>query len=261
MESLKAQKVIDRAIFALTVPRKQARKEDLIIWFGGWDTEQFPSESAFTFVPANTTGGKWGFDLTQASFGSLSFPDAKAVIDTSEAKLIVPKAVYDKIAAVICPLLECKGDPHEEILGETTHESLENTFLKFTLGDVKFSLSIADLVFRVSQKKTGTYDFLQLDWKAGVKEWRLGHSFLMNNYTLFDLENGRVGFTSKRDPVFGFWRKYWFYALFGIVALVILAVLGIKVLLARDVPKPEQEPLLPRRTQQPANPSGPADNP
>lgn len=224
VENLKRLGLISRAVFAVYLGKYL---ELPVLSFGTWDLQRYSTSPDFTYLQADISAGLWAFTVANAAFGNITLQSASspAAIDSSEKKLVVPKAVYDPIRKAICDNVECFGDNHS--VGFTC-SNLPNSLrpnLTFTLNSLPVTISPDFYLGIRIRKKSLDKCILQLDWREAQETWLLGFPLMRSNYLLFDVETGVVGVAAARQeddiPQWVFW----------LLALGVLVVLGTLVLM------------------------------
>lgn len=168
--------------------------------------------------------------MTKAAFGNATLQSvpSPAIIDSSEKKLVVPKAVYDPIRKAICDNVACFGNNHSVGFSCSNLPSSLRPNLTLTLNDVPITIS-SDFYLGIRiRKKSLDKCILQLDWREEQDTWLLGFPFMRSNYLLFDVENGVVGVAAARqeDEV-----PQWVFWLLAAGVLVVLGILVVMLLL------------------------------
>ncbi|TQS37699.1 hypothetical protein Golomagni_01817 [Golovinomyces magnicellulatus] len=184
LNTVVASKTLKSNLFGISLSRNKDGNNTGVINFGAPDTSRFTGE--IKYYPLVGDNGAWEIELASAGFGSVQFPIAqKVLLDTGTSFIFAPLDLSNKM--------------HELIVGAKTSNGGANWHVPCaTTIDMVFKLG-SDLYTIPSTMWVGlpTSDGLCLSSLCGTDlndgAWVLGDMFLKNYYTIFDVDNRRIG--------------------------------------------------------------------
>lgn len=192
MQALTAQKLIKQNVFGLSISRA-GDHGDGEITFGSWDTSKFKGD--LNWLPSVTKESYWqiafdsaGLDGNVDLFGS----GRTAVIDSGTSSIFLPPAD----ATTLCS--KTKGCVS---MGEESSVPCDTTInLVIKFASKSYTIPPKDWIGATipGSKNMCTSNIIGRQ-VFGANDWLLGDIFLKNVYSVFDLEQSRVGFGSM-DP-------------------------------------------------------------
>ena len=210
MDTLKSQGLIEEAVFGVYL-NDNGYSEDSTdlqsnIILGGFDVEKYTSNGTLTFLKVYSQLGYWAVSLEGVSYGSqaLTMNSVMAIVDTGTSFIIGPQ---DEIMQFLQPLLSegmCSSTAAGIYCDCGKKYSLSDySDLVFTLGGYQFTVPAESYMWQ-----QGSQCMLLVGSLQEVGMWILGDVFLRNYYTIFDMDNQRVGFAgnvhkSKRSSRLG----------------------------------------------------------
>ena len=200
VDNLKTQGVIDDAIFGVYLNDNGFTEDDTDlqsnIIIGGFDLEKYAKEnSTFVYVKTDRRMGYWAVGLQGVSYGGdrLTLESKLAIIDTGTSYLIGPE---NEVYQFISPLLSSKkcASTASGITCDcgATYDFSDYSDLIFTLGGDIFTVPPESYMWRV-----GNQCFLLVSSMPDLPMWILGDVFLRNYYTVFDMDQERIGFAGS----------------------------------------------------------------
>ncbi|RKF81672.1 Aspartic-type endopeptidase ctsD [Golovinomyces cichoracearum] len=191
LNSVIASKTLKSNLFGISLSRDKDGNNTGVINFGTPDTSRLSGE--IKYYPLVGDNGAWEIELASAGFGSAQFPIAqKVLLDTGTSYIFAP--------------LELSIKMHELIVGAKTMNGGANWHVPCgTTVDMVFKLG-SDLYTIPSTMWIGppTSDGLCLSTLCGTDLndgfWVLGDIFLKNYYTIFDIDNRRIGIANVHIP-------------------------------------------------------------
>ncbi|KAK9875095.1 hypothetical protein WA026_005890 [Henosepilachna vigintioctopunctata] len=196
-DNIIAQKQLDNAIFSFYLNRNPNEEDGGEIVFGGIDSSRYKGD--ISYVPVDVKG-YWQFKMDAASSGSVAVCEGgcEAVADTGTSMIMVPKADMAKLHKVLGGTKVPGQDLDEYIIDCNKIESMPS--VEFTIGGKQFVLEAKDYVVKTGEGpiEECILGFVGDDMKtrSGLI-WILGDVFIGKYYTVFDMENDRVGFAES----------------------------------------------------------------
>jgi hypothetical protein len=184
----------DQLVFALYLNREvkfSYAKENSTLNFGNLNISRFSEDSAFTYVQADLSNGTWKVPVTSAALGGEAIAENSKVglLSSTQSKLVVPSKVYNAMRKAICDDYSCSNFDNKTVWHCSTAPSFDD--LTFSIGGVQVTFTSDEYTRRKAKA-------CSLDLEEG-DNWVLGTSFLTKYYTVFDLEQGRVGFAKAKQ--------------------------------------------------------------
>lgn len=194
VQTLKAQGVIDKAIFSFYLNDNDFSDEDVEprseVMIGGYDAAKYTSSQTIHWMKVFNSG-YWSITLSKVKFGDayLEGPAAVAIIDTGTSLLIGPsdqvaqinKAIFKKhndyCATTDEGLTLCECDKIKDIKG-----------LSFIFERKEYYIASKHLFLEVF----GFCVMLVQPWDEDI--WILGNVFLRRYYSIYDMDNLQIGF-------------------------------------------------------------------
>ena len=194
LTNLKKQKIIEKAIFSvfLTDNKDSDKKSSILI--GGYDLEKYGKGGTIQYVETYAQTGFWVIPLKSIKVGddSIGRSSIAAIIDTGTSYILSPNEEIVEVMYWISKYGKC-ALIYDSLVCECTQTDWDTVFpnLTFGIGDYSFSLKPK------SYFKRENGECVLLVKSLGPKNfWILGDVFLRNFYTIFDMENNKIGFVS-----------------------------------------------------------------
>ncbi|KAJ9141860.1 Aspartic-type endopeptidase [Pleurostoma richardsiae] len=190
METVKGDKLLKSNIFSVSLSRSSDGTNTGEITFGATNPDKFTGDIGYTSV-SSSAGGDWAISMGDVAFDGkkAGLPDRLAYIDTGTSYVFGPS---DDVVAI-----------HKNIPGASSSDDGQ-TFtvpcstklpIVITFSGVDYSVSPKDWVSSPSSSGVCTSNIYGHEVVQGA--WLLGDLFLKNVYTVFDVDQGRIGFASK----------------------------------------------------------------
>ena len=191
--ALKNAKLVDSNVFAVSLSRSADGFNDGEITFGGPNPDKFAGDISYTPVDPKHHGS-WAITMDDAEVNGkpVGVTDKLAYIDTGTTYAFAPAADVKKLYEAI-PGAEADGQGVTWTLPCDTKASLALSF-----GGKTFPVSAKDFLSGPDEEKKCTGNIYGLEVVKGA--WLLGDLFLKNVYTVFDMDQARIGFASKPTP-------------------------------------------------------------
>ncbi|CAG9319917.1 unnamed protein product [Blepharisma stoltei] len=229
--SLKKQKKIEKAVFGVYLGDENGdQKISSNIILGGYDLAKYARDEYITWTKVYSDSGFWTVRLTSVSVGNDEISirtSVLAIVDTGTSLIIAPGGEITQINRLISLNKYC-----EEYEGYTVcdcgdkHNIDEYPDLILGIGEIYLSISP-----RTYFKKFGSFCKSLLVSNGNKNFWVLGDVFLRNYYTIFDMDNERIGFVTSINMQIK--EKKTYYFLFIIAGILVLIALSIGVWLKK----------------------------
>jgi hypothetical protein len=211
----------DKLVYALYLNQEEGgwiSKENSTLNFGNLNISRFSEASVFTYVQADKSESTWKVPVTKPVLGSQAIAENTRIglLSTTQSKLVVPSNVYTALYGAICDswFRTCINRQGDILWNCTSTPQSWFDDLTFSIGAVQVTLTSEEYTRKSSYK----YDYCSLHFMEG-DNWVLGTSFLAKYYTVFDLEQGRVGFApAKHEREMTWW--------FLVIVIVVVALLA-----------------------------------
>lgn len=188
--ALKNAKLVDSNVFAVSLSRNADGLNDGEITFGGPNPDKFTGDISYTPVDPKHHGS-WAIIMDDAEVNGkpVGVEDKLAYIDTGTTYAFAPAADVKKLYDAI-PGAKADDQGVTWTLPCDTKASLALSF-----GGKMFPVSAKDFMSGPDKDKKCTGSIYGLEVVKGA--WLLGDLFLKNVYTVFDMDEARIGFASK----------------------------------------------------------------
>lgn len=188
--ALKNAKLVDSNVFAVSLSRGADGTNDGEITFGGPNPDKFTGDISYAPVDPKHHGS-WAITMDDASVNGkpVGVKDKLAYIDTGTTYAFAPAADVKKLYEAI-PGAKADEEGVTWTLPCDTKASLALSF-----GGETFPVSAKDFMSGPDKDKRCIGNIYGLEVVKGA--WLLGDLFLKNVYTVFDMDQARIGFASK----------------------------------------------------------------
>eukprot|EP00735_Rhodelphis_limneticus_P009069 TRINITY_DN2519_c0_g1::TRINITY_DN2519_c0_g1_i1::g.19236::m.19236 TRINITY_DN2519_c0_g1::TRINITY_DN2519_c0_g1_i1::g.19236 ORF type:complete len:394 (+),score=73.07,sp/O93428/CATD_CHIHA/47.18/1e-125,Asp/PF00026.18/4.1e-116,TAXi_N/PF14543.1/2.5e-09,TAXi_C/PF14541.1/1.4e-05,A1_Propeptide/PF07966.7/0.00022,Asp_protease_2/PF13650.1/0.95,Asp_protease_2/PF13650.1/7.7 TRINITY_DN2519_c0_g1_i1:109-1290(+) len=189
------QKLIKDQIFSFWLARGGSTQQGGIITFGGVDPELYTGDIHYVQLSSKTY---WQFTADDMKINGESVANGKfeAIADTGTSLITGPSHLIvelnKKLGADVSPL----GTATVDCSKRSAMPEIE-----FVLNGKTFTLSSDDYIIEAKMfgKSQCISGFMGLDMPSGRELWILGDVFIGKYYTVFDMENSRVGFATSKQ--------------------------------------------------------------
>ncbi|RPB04184.1 acid protease [Choiromyces venosus 120613-1] len=191
LDELVNNRFIDEKLFAIALARHTDAVNDGVVNFGAIDADLF--EGQLNFIPSVSQHGLWEIKVDDISIDGrgAGLSGRTAVIDSGTSLVLLPPADALKLHAII-PGAETNGDTFAVPCDTTSN-------IEFTFGGVKYKVPPQDYVSdKINAEKNICQSLVAGRQILGKNMWLLGDVFLKNVYSVFDLDNGRVGLAPRK---------------------------------------------------------------
>ncbi|KAG1449467.1 hypothetical protein G6F56_008633 [Rhizopus delemar] len=185
--------LIDQNVFSFWLNNVTSGEEESggELVFGGTNPDHFVGEISWSPV---TRKGYWEIELENTKFNNetMNMGAIGAAIDTGTSLLIAPTAVTDYVNTQIGAVMDQYG---QYTLDCATIPSLPEFCFVFSGKD--FCLQGKDYVLNIQNECISGFVAMDIPPPAGPL-WIVGDVFLRKFYSIYDLDNNRVGFAEPR---------------------------------------------------------------
>ena len=213
----------DKLVFALFLNQKvkfSSAMENSTLNFGNLNISRFSEESAFTYIQADLSDNTWKVPVTAPALGGEAIAENIKVglLSTTQGRLVVPSKVFRAVYGAICDFEDSCTTLENKIEWHCSKKIPSLDDLTFSIGGVQVTFTSEEYVRRES--KTCSLYLEEGD------NWVLGTSFLTKYYTVFDLEQRRVGFAAAKHE---HETSGWFIAILIVVFVLLIAFVSAMV--------------------------------
>jgi hypothetical protein len=184
METVVAQKVLKANIFGVSISRSSDGVNNGVINFGAPDSSQFTGSLSYSPVITNSEGD-WAIQMDDVGFGDASagVGSKSAYIDTGTSFIFAPDADCKKFHDIVPGAQSTDGTTY-------TVPCTTTTPLTITFGSNTYTISPKDWVAPMAN---GACTSNVYGHEVVEGAWLLGDTYLKNVYTVFDVDQNRVG--------------------------------------------------------------------
>lgn len=187
MQSIKSDKVLTSNIFSVSLNRASDGANTGDITFGGTDSSKYTGDITYTSVDS-AADGSWAIPVDDMGFGTkeAGVTDVLAYVDTGTSYAFGPSKDVAALHALV---------PGASSTDNVTFTAPCDTDLPLTVtfSGVAHSVSAEDWLSSASSKGVCTSNFYGQEVIKGA--FLLGDVFLKNVYTVFDVDESRIGKT------------------------------------------------------------------
>ncbi|KAI9889516.1 MAG: hypothetical protein M1814_005210 [Vezdaea aestivalis] len=193
LDALYNSKQITQRIFGIRLSRTADGKDDGEITFGGYDPSAFTGP--VNWNPTVKTSNYWSIQLSSSSVndGRSSSTSKTAIIDSGLSIMVLPvddaNTLMSQFPGYTTSTNQAGGV--EYYLPCNTKGSINLTF-----GSVTYAITEKDFLATQYRNEAGLC-YVNLNGKTMSGDWYIGDPFMRNVYTIYDVENSRIGFGRK----------------------------------------------------------------
>jgi hypothetical protein len=189
LTTLKNQSLIDERVFGVNLGRSADPNDEGSITFGGVDSSKYNGDIVYTDLQNHPTFWQIDVESTVLNGQVINFANKSAIVDTGTTLIIMPPDDALKLHGQI---------PGSETDGTNFAIPCNTTVtLEFQFGGVLWPITSQDFIGGPTQNdKTMCATNVQ-GLTLQDENWVLGDVFLKTVYTVFDMDNQRVGFANK----------------------------------------------------------------
>lgn len=192
LTTLKNQSLIDERVFGVNLGRAKNPDDEGSITFGGYDEDKFDGDIVWTSVIEDSVLWTIPVDSTRLSGTELTFNSTRnAVVDTGTTLIVMPP---DDALSLHSYISGAQTDGSNYAVPCSTNMTLQLGF-----GGAVWTIDTSDMVGSpVSDGSDMCASNVQGIDFAGGSTWLVGDVFLKNVYSVFDMDQRRVGFANKK---------------------------------------------------------------
>lgn len=196
IENLKDTGVIEKSMFSVFLSDNgfgnSNSNPDSMVIIGGYDLNKYAKSESIIYVPVYSVTGYWTVRLSQIIIDEkkLILASSTAIIDTGTSLLLGPSYEVNQIYSYLTKSFGCKmSSTYLNCDCESSYDISEYPNLYFGFDDKLFGLAPHNYFM-----KSGSQCQLLLTSLGDTAMWVIGDVFLRKYYTIYDLDNSRVGF-------------------------------------------------------------------
>ncbi|KAI9789668.1 MAG: hypothetical protein M1816_005843 [Peltula sp. TS41687] len=191
MDVLKSQKKLQSSLFGINLQRFADNSNDGVVNFGDWDRSKVDGD--VTWVSTLSKTGPWEVPIDDAGVNNkaIKFTGKSAIMDTGSSFILLPPDDAKKLHDLI---------PRARQTGETFEIPCSaNAVMQFIFAGVPFNMTAKDYLGKPS---VGDFCYSQIIGRQafGSDQWLFGDAFLKSVYSIYDVDQNRMGFGNKRLP-------------------------------------------------------------
>lgn len=192
MDVLKSQKKLQSSLFGISLQRQADNSNDGVINFGDWDRSKVEGDVAWVNTTSKT--GPWEVPVDDAGVNDTAakLTGKSAIIDTGSSFILLPPDDAKKLHDLI---------PRARQTGETFEMPCSSdVVIQFTFGGVPFNMTSKDYLGKPS---IGDFCYSHIIGRQafGPDQWLIGDAFLKSVYSIYDLDQNRMGMENEK-PLF-----------------------------------------------------------
>ncbi|RYP14998.1 hypothetical protein DL765_005995 [Monosporascus sp. GIB2] len=188
LSTIKDAGLLDKNVFGVSLSRASDGPNDGEITFGAANKDRYEGEITYASL---VKGDSWAIPLDDVTVDSrpVGLKGKTAYIDTGTTYAFAPKdqvaALFDKVPGA------SSGDDGSSY----TAPCDSKVSIAFTFAGASWNISSADLLSATPKENVCTANIFGIEVVKG--SWLLGDVFLKNVYSVFDLDESRIGFAAK----------------------------------------------------------------
>ncbi|KAK6535121.1 hypothetical protein TWF694_001603 [Orbilia ellipsospora] len=189
LDNLVSQNIVSKRVFGVYLQRTADGLKNGSVIFGTVDSSRIDGGAdALKYYSLNGTGGLWSIRMDDVVIDNqnIDFGGRSVIIDTGTALILIPPNDALKLHQHI---------PGTKSNGETFYIPCDTQLsLEFQFGNDKYSISFRDYV-GAKIDSAGTLCLSLIVGRSVVRDgaWLIGDVFLRNVYSVFDMDNLRIG--------------------------------------------------------------------
>ncbi|KAJ5484986.1 Aspartic-type endopeptidase ctsD [Penicillium diatomitis] len=188
MDVVADKKLLPANIVGFSLSRAKDHKNDGEVNFGAVDTTKF--DGNISYIPTSTKTWTIPMDDAYVDGKPLGLTNRAATIDTGTTYILIPPADAAALFAHV---------PNSYRSGENFIIPCNSTAtIEFAFAGIKYSILPEDYIGASSTG--GCVATIVGHESSGPNDWLVGDVFLKNVYSVFDFDNGHIGFGALASP-------------------------------------------------------------
>ncbi|KAJ5529897.1 hypothetical protein N7527_003290 [Penicillium freii] len=187
MDLVAEKKLIKSNLVGFSLSRSADNNKDGEINFGGVDTTKFDGTISYT----RTNEKIWSIPMDDAYVNGqgCNFTGKSATIDTGTTYLLIPPADAKTLFSLVPHSSQQPSNPNNYLIPCNSTATIE-----FEFSGVKYNVSPKDYVGNAESDGSAYCISTIVGYASNGANWLVGDVFLKNVYTVFDFDNGQIGF-------------------------------------------------------------------
>ncbi|KAJ6123828.1 hypothetical protein N7471_011145 [Penicillium samsonianum] len=187
MDLVAEKKLIKSNLVGFSLSRSADGGKDGEINFGDVDTTKFDGTISYTA----TNDKIWSIPVDDAYVNgkSCNFSGKSATIDTGTTYLLIPPADAKALFSLVPHASQQPDNPNNYLIPCNSTATIE-----FEFSGVKYNVSPKDYVGNTESDGSDYCISTIVGYASNGANWLVGDVFLKNVYTVFDFDNGQIGF-------------------------------------------------------------------
>ncbi|CAG9320683.1 PGA_2 [Blepharisma stoltei] len=163
-----------------------------VLMIDGHDINKYSAESNFTYIKAANSNGSWQMDFDSASFDGVIYTSGSAAIITPGTSFILgPTDIINDILKRLHNNYNCFGF-NDKDLSCNCNSNYPDFILQ--ISGVKFTVKPTAYLMKSGLFCVPTFDYSAIPNISNA--WVLGDPFLRRFYSLYDMDNMKIGFAT-----------------------------------------------------------------
>ncbi|KAI9827016.1 MAG: hypothetical protein M1826_006495 [Phylliscum demangeonii] len=189
MDAFKTQRKLKATRFGVNLQRNADHSNDGEVNFGDANRAKYDGDLGWSKCLSNAGVWEVAVDGAGVDGKAVKVTGKSAIIDTGSSFVLMPPDDARKLHALFPRYLQ---------VGETFELPCSSTStMQFTFSGVAYNVSSKDYLGKPS-RGDWCYSFILGRQTFGPNQWLMGDTFLKAVYTVFDLDQSRVGFAQKK---------------------------------------------------------------
>jgi cathepsin D len=187
MDLVAEKKLLKSNLIGFSLSRAADDGKDGEVNFGGVDTTKFDGTISYTTTDADI----WSIPVDDAYVNGqgCNFTGKSATIDTGTTYLLIPPSDAAALFDLVPNASKQTSNSNNYVLPCNSTASIE-----FKFSGVKYSISPKDYVGSPESENSDYCISTIVSYASNGANWLVGDVFLKNVYTVFDFDNGQIGF-------------------------------------------------------------------
>jgi cathepsin D len=187
MDLVAEKKLLKSNLVGFSLSRAADDGKDGEVNFGGVDTTKFDGTISYTTTDAEI----WSIPVDDAYVNgqSCNFTGKSATIDTGTTYLLIPPSDAATLFGLVPDASQQTSNSNNYVLPCNSTATIQ-----FEFSGVKYSISPKDYVGSTESEGSDYCISTIVSYASNGANWLVGDVFLKNVYTVFDFDNGQIGF-------------------------------------------------------------------